>query len=216
LKEFAKRRKVRASEGNKVKAKENTEAKMEMAGTTRNSIFARLEREGAMKGMMTKAMLMLAGLALVCFWPATTHAQAEVSPDIYAIDNSVPIPQPQVTLAANTQQATEFQGNISLPYQVQCSGKKLAAGQYTVAVKTEGAKKTVVLHKDGNDVKLAVRQIAPASKADRSALLVQSAGQTRMLEAVYVASMNAILYLDHDWKLSLLDRMQAAERLPIS
>ena len=216
MKEFAKRGKVRSSEGHKVRAKENTEAKMEMAGTARNSIFAKLEREMAMKGMMTKAMLMLAGLALACFWPATTHVQAEVSPDIYAIDNAAPIPQPQMTLEANAQQAAEFQGNISLPYHVQCSGKKLAVGQYTVAVKTEGAKKTVVLHKDGSDVKLAVRQIAPASKADRSALLVQSAGQTRMLEAVYVASMNAILYLDHDWKLSLLDRMQSAERLPIS
>jgi hypothetical protein len=189
---------------------------METAGTARNSIFAK-SGERAMKGMMSKAMLTLAGLALACFWPATTHAQAEVAPDFYAIDNAAPIAQPQITLASNTQQAgAEFQGNISLPYQVQCSGKKLAAGQYTVAVKTEGQRKTVVLQKDGSDVKLAVRQIAPASKAERSALLVQSAGQTRMLEAVYVASMNAILYLDHDWKMSLLDRMQAAERLPIS
>jgi hypothetical protein len=161
-----------------VKAKENTEAKMEMAGTTRNSIFAK-SGERAMKGMMTKAMLMFAGLALACFWPATTQAQAEVAPDFYAIDNSAPIPQPQLTLAANAQQAAEFQGNISLPYQVQCSGKKLAAGQYTVAVKTEGRQKTVVLHKDGNEVKLAVRQITPASKSERSALLVQSAGETR-------------------------------------
>jgi hypothetical protein len=198
-----------------VKEKENMEAKMEMAGTTRNSIFAK-SGERAMKGMMTKTMLMLAGLALACFWPATTHAQAEVSPDFYAVDNSAPILQPQMTLAANAQQAADFQGNISLPYQVQCSGKKLAAGQYTVAVKSEGQQKTMVLHKDGNEVKLAVWQIVPASKAERSALLVQTAGETRMLEAVYVASMNAILYVDRNWKMSLLDRMQSAERLPIS
>jgi hypothetical protein len=209
---------VRLHIGQKVKEKENKEAKMETTGTTRNSIFAKGKKEEQeMKANWTKAMLTVAGLALACFWPATTHAQAEVSPDFYAIDNSAPIQQPQMTLAANTQQApAEFQGTISLPYQVQCRGKKLAAGQYTVAVKAEGAKKTVVLHKDGNEVKLAVRQIAPASKAERSALLVQSAGRTRMLEAVYVASMNAILYLDHDWKLSLLDRMQSAERVPIS
>jgi hypothetical protein len=218
LKEFAKRRKVRASEGHKVRAKEKTEAKMEMAGTTRNSIFAKVKKEEReMKANWTKAMLTVAGLALACFWPATTHAQAEVSPDFYAIDNSAPIQQPQVALAANTQQApAEFQGNISLPYQVQCRGKKLAAGQYTVAVKTDGAKKTVVLHKDGSEVMLAVKQITPVSRSDRSALLVQSAGATRMLEAVYVSSLNAILYLDHDWKLSLLDRMKTAERVPIS
>lgn len=191
---------------------------METAGTTRNSIFAISgERKKAMKGMWTKGMWTVAGLAVACFCPATTHAQAEVAPDFYRMENTAPIAQPQATLAAQRQQApAEFQGKISLPYQVQCSGKKLAAGQYTVAVKTEGAKKTVVLHKDGNEVKLAVRQIAPTSKADRSALLVRSAGETRMLEAIYVASMNAILYLDHDWKMSLLDRMQSAERLPIS
>jgi hypothetical protein len=201
-----------------VRAKENQAAKMETAGTARNSIFAKLgKREIAMRRTMTKAMLTMTGLALACFWPATTHAQAEVSPDIYAPDNAAPIPQPQIAVAANTQQApAEFQGNISLPYQGQCSGKKLAAGQYTVAVKEDGAKKIVVLHKDGSDMNLAVRQISPVSKTGRSALLVQSAGQTRMLEAVYVASMNAILYVDHDWKISLLDRMQAAERLPIS
>ena len=169
-----------------------------------------------MKGMWTKGMLTMAGLALACFWPATAHAQADVSPDSYPIENAVPITQPQATQLAQTQPPAEFQGNISLPYQVQCSGKKLAAGQYTVAVKTEGAKKTVVLHKDGNEVQLAVRHVAPTSKTGKSALLVQSAGETRMLKAVYLASMNAILYLDHDWKLSVLDRIQDAERLPIS
>ena len=72
------------------------------------------------------------------------------------------------------------------------------------------------MHKNGNEVQLAVRHIAPASKTGKSALLVQSEGETRMLKAVYVTSMNAILYLDHDWKSSRLDRMQDAERLPIS
>lgn len=165
-----------------------------------------------MKGMWTKGMLTVAGLAVICFWPSTTHAQAEVSPDNYPIENAAPIAQPQVAQA----QPTEFQGKISLPFQVQCGEKKLAAGQYTVAVKTEGAKKTVVLHKDGNEVKLAVRQIAPASKTGKSALLVQSAGNKRMLQAVYVASMNAILYVGNDWKSNPLDGMQPAEPLPIS
>jgi hypothetical protein len=194
------------------RAKE-TEAKMETAGTVRNSIFAKIEGERAMKGTFMKGMLTLAGLALACFWPATTHAQAEVSPDVFAMDNAAPIGQPVVAAQA---QPAEFQGQISLPYQLQCNGKKLAAGQYMVSVKTEGANKTVVLHKDGNEVRLAVKLIEPASKTGKSALLVQSAGEKRMLEAVYVASMDAILYLDHDWKLSLLDRMQNAERLPIS
>ena len=170
-----------------------------------------------MKGMWTKGMLTVAGLAVVCFWPATTQAQADVSPDFYPIENAAPIAQPQATLAAQTQQApAEFQGKISLPFQVQCGEKKLAAGQYTVAVKTEGAKKTVVLHKDGNEVKLAVRQTAPASKTGKSALLVQSAGNKRMLQAVYVASMNAILYVGTDWTTNPLDGMQPAEPLPIS
>lgn len=209
---------MHALEGWKVvRTKENTKAKIETTGTTGNSIFAIPGvRKKEMKGMWTKGMLTVAGMALACFWPATAHAQADVSPAFYPIDNAVPFTQPQATQVAQTRPAAEFEGNIALPYQVQCSGKKLAAGQYKVAVKTEGAKKTVVLHKNGNEVQLAVRHIAPASKTGKSALLVQSTGETRMLKAVYVASMNAILYLDHDWKSSLIDRMQDAERLPIS
>jgi hypothetical protein len=40
--------------------------------------------------------------------------------------------------------------------------------------------------------------------------------ELHILEAVYVASMNVVLYLDQDWKMSLQDKMEGAERLPIS
>jgi hypothetical protein len=198
---------------------EKKAAKMETAGTKRNSIFAGSEeRMDFMKATMRNAMLAMAGLALGCVWPATAHAQAEVAPDFYEITNAVAIDSPaMLAMATETPKApTEFQGNISLPYGVNCAGKKLAAGEYTLAVKTEGASKTVVLHKDGNDVSLPVQKIEAGSAMGSSALLVRRGTQARTLEAVYVQDMKAILYLNPAGKASLRGRMLAAERLPIS
>lgn len=53
-----------------------------------------------MNSAITRTSLILAALALVFLMPATCHAQAEVSPDCYAIDNATSNTNSQMALAS--------------------------------------------------------------------------------------------------------------------
>jgi hypothetical protein len=165
-----------------------------------------------MKKMMTGIAWMIAGLVLACFWPATTHAQAETTPEDYKSSNMAPItPAPSMK--------ADFQGNFSLPFQVQCGGHKLAPGQYTLAVKTVGESKMVTIQRDGSDIVLPVRRVSQASASGKSVVMVRHGPgpRTRTLEGLYVENLNMVLYLDESGHMNRLDKMFASvKRLPIS
>jgi len=167
-----------------------------------------------MKNTMTKISWMIAGLVLACFWPATTHAQAETTPEDYKSSNMAPVaPAPSVK--------PDFQGNFSLPYQVQCHGHKLAPGQYTLMVKTVGENKMVTIQREGSDIVLQSRPVTPTSvsASGHNAVLVRHGPgpRTRTLEGVYMENLKMVLYLDESGHVNRLDKMFASlKRLPIS
>ena len=111
-----------------------------------------------MKKLLTKIAWMIAGLVLACFCAASTHAQADVTPDDYKRLNTVPITLESVKV--------DFQGNFSLPSEVQCHGHKLAPGKYTLMVKTVGNDKMVTLQREGSDVVLHSRPVTPTSVSE--------------------------------------------------
>ena len=164
------------------------------------------------KQTMTKTMWIVVGLAIACFWPATTHAQAEVAPDNYKAENMMPAtPAPPVK--------ADFEGKFSLPFQVQCSRNKLAAGQYTLAVRTEGTGKIVTIHREGSDIVLTARIVTKPSDSGESALLVRHGPgpRTRTIEGLYLGNLNMMLYLDESGNANPLDKMFASvQRVPIS
>jgi len=146
---------------------------------------------------MMKVSILTAALGLACLLPATAHAQAEIAPDNYDIA------APQTTVAAQpapaaakTQVAADFDGKFSLPYKVNCSGKALAPGVYSLSVKSAGANSVVTIHRNGEDTNLVVRRVSQRPVSSTSALLLRRAGPARTLEAVYVQQLNAVLYLD--------------------
>lgn len=161
--------------------------------------------------MMKASMMLTAAMALACLLPATARAQAEVAPDNYdiAAPQTVVAAQPALA-AAKTQVAANFDGKFSLPYNVNCSGKALAAGVYSLSVKSDGSNRVVTIHRNGEDTNLVVRRVSQRSGSSTSALLLRRAGPARTLEAVYVQQLNAVLYLD-----ATSNRGQI-ERLPIS
>jgi hypothetical protein len=167
--------------------------------------------ETSVKRTMTKTMWIVAGLAIACFWPATTHAQAEVAPDDYKAENMMPAtPAPPVK--------ADFEGKFSLPFQVQCSRNKLAPGQYTLAVRTEGTGKIVTIHREGGDIVLTARIVTQPSDSGQSALLVRHGPgpRTRTIEGLYLGNLNMTLYLDESGNANPLDKMFASvQRAPI-
>jgi hypothetical protein len=175
--------------------------------------FSSQPEEIPMKKLLTKIAWMVTGLVLACFCSVPTHAQATIAPDNYPRSNTAPITDPAVKV--------EFQGNFSLPNEVQCHGHKLAPGKYTLMVKTVGTDKMVTLQREGSDIVLQSRPVTPTSVSDQghSAVLVRHGPGpgTHTLEGVYVEILKLVLFLDESGHTKSLDKMFASVmRVPIS
>ena len=169
------------------------------------------EKEKAMKmTTLVKASVFTAALGLASLLPTTARAQAEVSPDFFELSNTAPVAQP-TQVAANISNA-DFHGTFSLPYDAKCTGgKNLKSGQYTLLVKSDGANRVVTLRRGAEQMNFRVRRALGNSTASQSAVLVRKLGEKRVLQAVYLDKLNALLLLD-DVAEGSLARM---ERLPI-
>jgi len=171
------------------------------------------EKEREMKGnTVVKASIFAAVLGVACLLPATAHAQAEVSPETYANLSDMTMTTQPVQVASNTATSTEFQGQFSLPYNVHCSGKKLTSGKYMLSVKSEGLNRVVTIARDGQVTKLQARELPGRPATSQSALLVRKSADGRVLAAVYVQQLNAMLFLDGN----AAAQSGHMERLPIS
>src|SRR5271156_2931681 len=160
-----------------------------------------------------KIPLMVATVIIASFFPSIAHAQAETG----AQDHSSP------NMAAHTPIATktDFEGHFSLPYQVQCHGHKLAAGDYTLLVKTIGDDKMVTLQREGSEVVIQSRPVPPTSVSDQghSAVMLRHgpgpSGHT--LEGVYIENLKLVLFLDETGHSAPIDKIFASVvRVPIS
>ena len=75
--------------------------------------------------MIARIFMVLSALALVFLMPATCHAQAEVSPDCYTIDNTV---SAQSALATAQPASAELAATKSLPSQPRMVEQRMISG----------------------------------------------------------------------------------------
>jgi hypothetical protein len=159
-----------------------------------------------------KASMITLALGVAFMLPATARAQSDMSPDEFAFS------APQATAAQPAQSAAaqiakaDFEGKVSLPYNVKCGGKNLKAGQYLLSVKSEGTSRVVTINGGGENMNMHVREVAANEAGSHSALLVRKSSEGRRLAAVYVEGLNATLYLEA----STNGSHEGMERLPIS
>jgi hypothetical protein len=161
---------------------------------------------------VVKTSMITVALGFACLLPATARAQSDMSPDEFAFS------APQTTAAQPAQSAAtqiakaDFEGKVSLPYNVKCGGKNLKAGQYLLSVKSEEGARVVTINGSGENVNIHMREVLTNRWASHSALLVGKSSEGRRLEAVYVEGLNAMLYPDTNPNGS----HARTERLPIS
>ncbi len=164
---------------------------------------------------LVKASIFAAILGFVSMLAPAARAQADAMPNA----DEFPFEAPQVTPAAQPAQLAsakvanaDFEGKVSLPFDVQCGAKNLKAGQYLLSVKSQGASRVVTLHGDGQSMTMRVHQVSANRAATQSALLLHKSTEGRRLEAVYVEGLNATLYLNA----SSGGTVVSMEQLPIS
>lgn len=162
---------------------------------------------------VVKSSIFAAALGVACLLPVTTHAQADVSPDVYEVVNADTIAaEQQVRVATNTTKPPDFQGRFALPYEVRCKGKSLKSGQYSLSVKSEGTARVVTITRNGETMNIRAQELTGNPAASHSTVLVRKSHEGRLLEAVYVRQLNVLLYLDTN----AATQPGRMERLPIS
>jgi len=161
-------------------------------------------KEAAMRKRLRAAMV-LGWFGLACVFTLTIQAQTSTAMAGDA-KNSRP------TSAAAKSSAG---GQFTLPYEVECAGIKLAAGQYSLSVEGRGKSQTIVLTRAGQSVRLQAKSLFPSHRGS-SRIIVRRTGTERRLEAVYLEKLRLVLYLDSVQIVQVANGDPYVEQLPIS
>jgi hypothetical protein len=132
-------------------------------------------------------------LGSVTLGPSCAYAQSEIDPDHFDSPNTESIPQPRT--ADSRVAATRYEGAFSLPYQVQCNGKRLAPGKYSVSVRFNGKVWQATLNQKGHAIEIAAVVAAEARKPHNErdeVVVIESDKKVRTLSVVRVSGFDFV------------------------
>jgi hypothetical protein len=131
------------------------------------------------------------GLAvLVTVGSSRAYAQFEIDPDHYETREAEPVPQAKTNVP---QVAIHYQGNVTLPYSVQCSRSNLLPGKYSIAVDSERGKTVrVTMRRQGHTVRFEGITQRQSPNHTRNVLVVQHNGAAHQLSLIQVAQLDVI------------------------
>jgi hypothetical protein len=127
-------------------------------------------------------------------WAALGAASAraqEVDPDHFELSNVKPNEEAR-TNASGEEAAIRYDGKVTLPYTVQCSGKSLPPGKYSVSLHSEGKIVQATLKQKDQVVAVLATAYKQARKYESDALLVERKGKMRRLSAIQVAQLSLV------------------------
>src|SRR5579863_4564400 len=120
---------------------------------------------------------------------ADAYAQAEVDPDHFDSPNTEPFDRPKTQSQAH---ATRFDGDFSLPYAVQCGGKQLPPGKYSVSLRSDGKVGHGVLKSKNQFIEITSAVHSRGSERGSDVVVVGRNGKVRTLSAIQVAVVNFV------------------------
>jgi hypothetical protein len=134
-------------------------------------------------------MGILAGwVGLVALGGSPARAQSEVDPDHFESPNVEPF-EKATTNARSEAAEIHYDGKVTLPYTVQCSGKSLPPGRYSVSLHSDGKIGKAILMQGGRAIGISGVVHKQAQKFESGALVVELNGKRRSLSAIQVAEL---------------------------
>jgi hypothetical protein len=103
---------------------------------------------------------------------------------------------PSNTSVRSEAAAIRYEGKFTLPYAVQCSGKSVPPGRYSISLHSDGKIGQVTLKQRGRAIGIPGVVHKQAQKYERDALVVELNGKTRRLSAIQVAELELDLVLE--------------------
>ncbi len=144
--------------------------------------------------MKSKMLLTICSvLVLMLLRSVPAQAQAEIDPDHFETPNVKPASR--ATMAAANQAPGSFLGSVTLPHEVNCAGRTLAPGAYSLSIHSPGGSQWVTLIPNGTAAGIQVQVESLSGAGQPTALIVERAGQQRTLTGISLQEPGMTLYL---------------------
>lgn len=124
-------------------------------------------------------------LGWIALGNSCAYAQSEIDPDHFDSPNTEPFPQPKGP--SSQVRAILYEGHFSLPHAVQCSGKKLPPGKYSISLRFTGVAAAFTLMRNGHIVEAGGLLHAEGPSHGRDALILGRGRTMPRLSAIHVA-----------------------------
>jgi hypothetical protein len=168
-------------------------------------------KDGVVVRIYTALIIALAGLWLAL--PAA--AQFEIDPDHFELSNVEPFERAKINISTEAR-AMRYDGRFTLPYTVQCGGKSLPSGRYSVSLRSNGKIGQATLKYRGPAIELeGVVHKPPHKNGSGTLLVVELDGRTRTLSAIQVAELDLIFEPGLAMKAASNRRPRRFEKLPL-
>jgi hypothetical protein len=166
-----------------------------------------------MKTQVLVTLAALLGLMVLGAHPA--RAQSEIDPDHFAAPNTVPFAKVK-TDTSSAADTIRYDGQFRLAHTVECNGKSLPPGSYSVSLRYDGKVARATLNQDGQTIGIGGVVHRQAHRQGSDALIVEVKGTTRRLSAIQVAKLDFVLDPEPQIKNSTHSEPRRLERLPLS
>jgi hypothetical protein len=130
-------------------------------------------------------------MGLLALAAPAVRAQADTNPDHFEASNREPFDKAKKADGEST--AIRYDGKVILPYAVQCNGKKLAPGRYSVSLRSDGKTFQATLKQKDQATEIVGVVHKQEYKSGGNVLLVEFKGKMRELSAIQLAELNMVL-----------------------
>lgn len=153
-------------------------------------------------------------LGLVVFGVLPGRAQSEVDPDHF--DSSTTKPFEKEKSDASPEAAPiRYNATFTLPYPVQCNGKSLAPGKYSLSFRSDGKRGRATLNQKEQAIEI-IGVVNKLSQNHRStAVVVEVSEKSRRLSAIQMAQVDLVLDPELQAKNSSASKPKRVDRLPL-
>ena len=137
-----------------------------------------------------RLLVVLAGFAAL--QAPRGYAQSEIDPDHFDSPNTEPFLQSKTKVSGKVR----FSGKVNLPYAVECAGKTLPQGNYSLSISSDGKTGRATLNQKSHTIEIAGVVHVPADSRARNALFVACIGKSHRLSAIHVKGMEVVFDSD--------------------
>jgi hypothetical protein len=164
--------------------------------------------------IVTKMGMVVGLMGMAAVGSPRAQAQSEIDPDHFELANTTPFDQPKADVSKQAR-AVRYGGEFTLPYSVECNGKAVSPGKYSLSFRLETNIVQLTLNRKGQLIKIAGNVRKQASNDGHSALIIDHTGKTRQISMFHIAQLDFVVDSNPKLEQTSGGKTRLIERLPI-